>query len=203
MSDEQAIHSSPAHTELAELAISLGATEAATIQSRAIVVKESLAALCKDPGCFNYGLAPSCPPYVSGPAGFRQLMGVHPLAFVYKIDVHAEVLLSPAVADLMRLVQEIGTSVERAALARGHARASAFAGGCCKNLWCGDEPDCRVVDQEGECRYPDQARPSMSGYGVDTSALLRSAGWTLERVDPRTKPTPEAIGTVCGLVLLG
>lgn len=203
MSDQQAIERPSDDSALVDLAVSLGATAAAFIQSREILVRESLAALCEKPGCPNYGLATSCPPHVSGPAGFRELIGQHPRAFVFKIDVHADVLLSPEAADLLRLVQEIGTAVERRALALGRTQARAYAGGCCKKLWCGKASDCRVVDRGGECRFPDKARHSMSGYGVDTSALLRTAGMVLERVDPTTKPAPDSTGTVCGLVLLG
>ncbi len=196
--------------ELLDLARYLGASEAAIIDSAEIVLKDSLAALCFEPRCPNYGLAASCPPHVSGPAGFAKLMVSHPQALVYKIDVDAEVLLSPEVADLMRLIHEIGTSVERRALDLGYARASAYGGGSCKNLFCGEEPDCRVVDQGGACRHPDLARPSMSGFGVDTTALLRSAGQTLRRVNPGAEPaipdaepSTDAMGTVCGVVLLG
>jgi predicted metal-binding protein len=189
--------------ELIDLARYLGASEAAIIESAEIVLKDSLASLCVEPRCPNYGLAASCPPHVSGPAGFRALVGQHPQALVYKIDVDSEVLLSPEVADLMRLIHEIGTSVERRARDLGYARASAFGGGSCKNLFCAQEPDCRVVDQGGDCRHPDLARPSMSGYGVDTTALLRSAGQTLRRVDPDAEPLKGTMGTVCGLVLLG
>jgi predicted metal-binding protein len=189
--------------ELLDLARYLGASEAAIIDSAEIVLKDSLAALCVEPRCPNYGLAASCPPHVSGPAGFRELVGQHPHALVYKIDVDSELLLSPEVADLMRLIHEIGTSVERRARDLGYARASAFGGGSCKNLFCGEEPDCRVVDRGGDCRHPDLARPSMSGFGVDTTALLRSAGQILRRVDPGAEPSTDAIGTVCGVVLLG
>lgn len=203
MSEQQPKAMDDNDTSLVDLAVTLGATAATFIQSREILVKESLAALCEKPRCPNYGLATSCPPHVSGPVGFRALIAQHPQAFVFKIDVHADVLMTPEVADLMRLLQEIGVAVERRALALGRTRARAFAGGCCKKLWCGKASDCRVVDRGGECRFPDQARHSMSGYGVDTSALLRSAGMTLERVDPTKKPALDSTGTVCGLVLLG
>ncbi len=200
---ERSAPSSPVAEELLTLARTLGASEAAIIDSAEIVLKDSLAALCVEPRCPNYGLASSCPPHVSGPTGFGELIAHHPHALVYKIEVDADVLLSPEVADLMRLIHEIGTSVERRALDLAYARASAFGGGSCKNLFCGEEPDCRVVDRGGDCRHPDLARPSMSGFGVDTTALMRSAGWILQRVDPGAKPPTNAMGTVCGLVLLG
>lgn len=199
---ERSTQSSDAANELLALARSLGATEAAIIDSREIVLKDSLAALCVEPRCHNYGLASSCPPHVTGPAGFRRLITQHAQALVYKIDVLSDVLLSPEVAELMIMIHEIGTSVERHARDLGYARASAFGGGSCKKLFCREEPDCRVVDQGGDCRFGDLARPSMSGFGVDTTALMRTAGWILHRVDPGAEQSPGAKGTVCGLVLL-
>lgn len=190
-------------TQLVDLAKTEGATDVAIIPSREIVLKDSLAALCVEPRCPNYGLASSCPPHVGGPAGFRALVARHPQALVFKIDVPSELLLSPEVVELMRLVHHIGTSVERRALALGFGDASAFGGGSCKTLFCGEEPDCAVVDRRQECRHPDRARPSMSGFGVDTTALLRSAGWTLHRLDPGAAQAPDSQGTVCGVVLLG
>jgi len=189
-------------TQLLDLARYLGATEAAIIDSRKIVVTDSLAALCAQPRCPHYGLSATCPPHVTGPAEFRDLVTRHDQALVYKIDVPTALLLSPEVTELMRLVHEIGTSLERKALELGLSRARAFAGGSCKEIFCGGEPDCRVVDRGGDCRHPDLARPSMSGYGVDTTAMLRAAGLTLLRVDPGAEPPPDASGTVCGLVLL-
>lgn len=189
-------------TRLLDLARYLGATEASIIDCRELVVKDSLAALCAQPPCPHYGLAASCPPHVTGPAGFRELLTHHALALVFKIDAPTAILLSPEVTELMRLVHEIGTSLERRALELGHTRANAFAGGSCKKIFCGGEPDCRVVDQGGDCRFGDLARPSMSGFGVDTTAMLRAAGFTLRRVDPGAEPSPDATGTVCGLVLL-
>jgi predicted metal-binding protein len=187
--------------ELLALARHEGATGAALIPSRELVVRDDLAALCAEPRCPNYGTAASCPPHVAGPAGFRELVRCHPLALVYKIDVPAEVLLSPEVVELMRLVHGIGTAVERRASELGYAGARAFGGGSCKQLFCGEEPDCRVVAHGGDCRFPDQARPSLSGFGVDTTAMLRAAGWTLRRVDPGAASDADATGTVCGLVL--
>jgi len=56
---------------LARLACDQGACGAAIIPTAAIVVEDRLADLCRNPGCENYGLSASCPPHVSGPAGFR------------------------------------------------------------------------------------------------------------------------------------
>lgn len=191
------------HAELVDLTKTQGATDASIIPSREIVLKDELAALCVEPRCPNYGLAASCPPHVAGPAGFQELVARHPWALVFKIDVPSKLLLSPEVVELMCLVHDLGTTVERRALELGLGEANAFGGGSCKTLFCHEEPDCAVVDRHEECRHPDRSRPSMSGFGVDTTALLRSAGWTLNRVEPGKEPAPDSQGTVCGLVLLG
>jgi hypothetical protein len=42
----------------------------------------------------------------------------------------------------------------------------------------------------------------MSGYGVDVSQLMRSAGWELKRITRDTSPVEAPFGKVVGLVLV-
>jgi len=101
---------------------------------------------------------------------------------------------------VMRLLHEIVAEIEKKAIQLGFTSSAGFAGGSCKPSFCHDKPNCRVVAKEGECRYPEHARPSMSGYGVNVGKLMESVGW------PNTIFTPEddqeQLSWVAGLILL-
>ena len=185
------------------LARSLGATDATLLSASDIVVKEELARLCREPQCENYGLSPSCPPHVSGPTGFRRLLEQYESALLLKIDVPTEMMLSSQIREIMQLLHEIAAGVEQAARGLGLPDPRAFAGGSCKKLFCRDHATCRVLAESGSCRNPDKARPSMSGFGVDVSHLMKTAGWRMEKVTRDTDPEEVSMGSVAALVLLG
>jgi predicted metal-binding protein len=183
--------------QLMEAARRLGASDVVVFPASVIVVKDELAALCRDPGCESYGKSAGCPPYVSGPGGFKKRLETTDRALFFKIDVPFECMLTDERRDLFILLHEITAGLERAAVAAGYAGSEGFAGGGCKALFCRSHPDCRAI-AAGECRNPDRARPSMSGYGVDVSYLMKQAGWSMSwRSEGST-----SMGTLCGLVLL-
>ena len=187
--------------ELEHLAMSLGATNAAIRSSTDIKVDEKLVSFCKDPRCPNYGLSPSCPPHVSGPDGFRALLEERPHVLVVRIVVPSSVLFSDERREVMAFLHELVAKVELAAIENGFAKSKAYAGGSCKDLFCFDEVDCNVLSGRGDCRNPDRARHSMSGYGVNVSELIKTCGW---KSNIKTKePGDDPMSWVAGIVLLG
>jgi predicted metal-binding protein len=190
-------------SRLAERARLAGATDAAPIDPADIVIEDDLAKLCRQPRCRNYGLSGSCPPHVGGPDTFRQWLKAYRQALAIKIDVPSEILLSEARDEVMQLLHEIAADVEAAAGDMGFPASMAFAGGSCKMLFCGEYPDCRVIDQGGRCRHPKWARPSMSGFGINVSRLMQSAGWQLKRVNHEADAREDATATVGALILIG
>jgi len=224
--------------ELEHLAMSLGATNVAIRSTTDIMVDEKLISFCKDPRCPNYGLSPSCPPHVSGPDGFRELLQdrshvlvirivvpssvlfsderrevmafLHELVakvelaaivLVIRIVVPSSVLFSDERREVMAFLHELVAKVELAAIENGFAKSKAFAGGSCKDLFCFDEVDCNVLSGRGDCRNPDRARHSMSGYGVNVSELIKTCGW---KSNIKTKePGDDPMSWVAGIVLLG
>jgi predicted metal-binding protein len=189
--------------ELTQLACRLGASDAQAISTRHISVDDSLVDLCRESRCENYGLSVHCPPHVSGPSGFRELLKAYEEAVVFKLDMPTEILLSEDRRALFRQLQEIAAAVEQAAVGMGYRRSQAFAGGSCKPLFCQDYAECRVLAGEGECRYPMSARPSMSGFGINVSGLMKAAGWSMDRITRETNPEDVSMGMLCGLVLIG
>jgi predicted metal-binding protein len=187
---------------LIQLARDRGAHDAAIINVKAIGVEDRLADLCRQPGCANYGLAAGCPPHVGGPAQFRQWQKAYHRAILIRIDVPTAILLSEKRRDVFRRLHDIAASIEQTAVDSGFTEARAFAGGSCKELFCADQPTCRVINESGPCRHPDRARPSMSGFGIDVSRLMAAAGWKMNRITRTTKPDAVPTGPITALVLI-
>jgi len=189
--------------DLIQLACRLGASNAKAISTADISVEDELAKLCREPQCENYGSSAGCPPNVSGPSGFRELLKSYKQAVVFKIDVPSEILFSNERAEIFGLLHEIAAAIEHSAVQMGYRNSKAYAGGSCKRIFCQDHPKCRVLHEGGECRNPEHARPSMSGFGINVSKLMQVAGWTMNRSTPETASDKSSMGTVCGLVLIG
>ena len=194
--------STPGIEGLLRLARYMGATDAAVISTDCIFVLDRLAALCLEPRCPGYGMSAGCPPHVSGPAGFRELVKGFHQALVFKIEVPSNILLSAERRDIFRLLHEIAAALELSAVRAGLTRSRAFAGGSCKELFCPDKAECRVT-AGGACRNPDRARPSMSGFGIDVSRLMEGAGWPMNRAVQGGRADNPSTGTVSGLLLIG
>ncbi len=177
-------------------AIRAGATQVALIRAEEILVRDDLARLCRE-GCDYYGQGGSCPPHVAGPDGFRKMMEHFRQALVVRMEVPAENLYSSASRDLFRLLHEVVAAIEKSAGNLEYIRTQAFAGGPCKQIFCLEQPDCSRI-AGGACRFPDIARPSMSGFGIDVAKLSQKAGWgdTLAQ-------SPDGMASLYGLVLIG
>jgi len=106
--------------KLIQLACRSGASGATAISAGDISVEDDLANLCREPRCESYGLATSCPPYVSGPSGFWELLKKFKHAIVIKIDVPLDILLSSERRDVMKLLHEIVAGIEKTAVKTGY-----------------------------------------------------------------------------------
>lgn len=191
----------PVMKKLESLALALAASHAATIAAADICVQDELALICMNGHCENYGVSASCPPFVTGPAGFRSLLKKYRHALVFKIEALIENMLSTEGHEIFKLLHQIAASVEIHAIDQGYTEARAFAGGSCKKLFCRDHQKCRVLSIGDKCRYPHLARPSMSGFGINVKKMLAAAGWDMAdtAIDP---PDPKAMGSASGLVLI-
>ena len=102
----------------------------------------------------------------------------------------------------MQLLHEVAAGVEQKAVEIGYTGSKAFAGGSCKKLFCFDQPDCPVLTGQKDCRYPQSARPSMSGFGIDVARLMHTAGWSAEKASPDQVSDTESMTWVAGLILI-
>jgi predicted metal-binding protein len=179
-----------------------GASEAKIISARDIVVDHHLAEMCREPRCENYGLSKSCPPHVSGPFVFKQVLEKFNQAIFFKIDVPSEVLYSGERREVFQLLHEIASGIETSAVKMGFVDAQAYAGGSCKKIFCHNHGECLALSEKGKCRNPQHARPSMSGFGVDVAKLFKTAEWKMNWTAHDTDSTETPMANVCGLVLI-
>ena len=188
---------------LVQTAIELGATDAAVIASADIAIRKDLADLCNgNPRCEQYGLAPSCPPHVAGPAGFRKWQRSSETAVVVRIDLPTAVMFSDQRREIMQLLHEVAAGVEKKAIEMGYVGSRAFAGGSCLKIFCQEHADCRVLARQKECRHLQSARPSMSGFGIDVARLMQTAGWPAKKADPAHASDAQSLTWVAGLILI-
>ena len=181
----------------------LGATSSTIISSKEIQVKDNLAALCTgEYTCPNYGLAASCPPYVEGPVEFRKWQARSKYSITVKIELPTSVMFSDERQGVMQLLHQIVAAVEQKAIESGFKNSKGFAGGSCKELFCGDQEKCCVVAENKPCRHIEVARPSMSGFGIDVTQLMRSSGWSAPKADNKNSSNKDALSWVAGLVML-
>ena len=187
---------------LLDFALHVGATKVKRLPPESVHVEDRLAAFCEDPKCPFYGQSMSCPPHVAGPAAFRELLQSCRHAIVFRIEIQSSSLHGEDRQEVLRLLHEITASIEIEAKRLGFTESAGFAGGSCKESFCRDQLTCRVIAEQRECRYPDQARPSMSGYGVNVGELMKAAGWSTNLFSSESIDQEEQLAWVAGLVLL-
>jgi predicted metal-binding protein len=180
-----------------------GAIEAALIPVSEIEVSDNLASICRYPGCHNYGASPGCPPNVEGPNAFREWLKEAEKTIFIKIEVPMESLLSFECREIMRLLHEVVADIEQEAVSEGYIKSKGFAGGSCKELFCGTYTDCNVLERKSDCRNPGRPRPSMSGFGVNVTKLKDLAGWNQSGSMTVGQSDKEPLGAVYGLILVG
>jgi len=192
--------------QLADLTLEakrIGATSSAIISSKKIQVKDNLAALCNgEYACPNYGLAASCPPYVKGPVEFRTWQAQSEYSITVRIELPTSVMFSDERNGVMQLLHHIVATVEQKAMEIGFKKSKGFAGGSCKDLFCDDQENCRVIVEGKPCLNNEIARPSMSGYGIDVTQLMKSSGWAAPKAEKPNLSNKDATSWVAGLILL-
>ncbi|MFW6271834.1 MAG: DUF2284 domain-containing protein [Desulfosalsimonas sp.] len=181
---------------------SLGAADAALIPAEKVKVEDSLAEKCTNPKCINYGLSKSCPPNVAGPSVMRKQLESFKWSLFFKIEVPSDVLYSGQGIEVFQLLHETAASIEKCAVEKGFLTARAYAGNSCKKVFCSEYLECRALFENGKCRNPDRARPSMSGFGINVSKLYEAAGWNIKGTTYYNGSQSIRMSSICGLILI-
>jgi predicted metal-binding protein len=186
--------------DLTELAVAMGSDAATLIETVNIRIDPQLAALCLETKCPNYGQSPTCPPNVEGPEWLLEYSRSTPHCIFLKIEMDENAMYSEQRDEIAKLLHFIVVEIEKEAIRKGFTQSKGFAGGSCKNIFCAEHYICEVLEGNGACRNPDSARPSVSGFGINTKHLQEIAGWA-------GKSAQETAGKVqssrYGLVLIG
>jgi len=188
--------------QLQEFALHIGATRVKLLPTDKVCIEDRLASFCLDPKCPHWGQSMSCPPHISGPDGLREILQSCKYVLVLRIEIQSESLHGADRPEVMRLLHEITAEVEKEAIRLGFTKSMGLAGGSCKPSFCHDQLHCRVLEEQGECRHPEHARQSMSGYGVDVGKLMQAAGWSTNLFTTSDENGDEQLSWVAGLVLL-
>lgn len=190
--------------QLTLVATTLGATATAVIPAYHLKIEDRFADLCGTPHrCPSYGLAPGCPPHAMRPVQFREILGRYKHILVFKIDAPVADLVSEQRVIVARNIHRLAAGLEQTALEAGWQQARGMAAGSCKELFCGQDEACVVLESGLPCRHPDLARPSISAVGVDFQALADQIGWPFGPIKSEQTSSEPAMGLMAGLVLLG
>jgi predicted metal-binding protein len=123
-------------------------------------------------------------------------------ALVVQIIVPSLMIYSNESRELGRYLYELVATIEQEAVKMGYSHSIAFAGGSCKQLFCYNHPACQKI-ATGECRYPQIARTSMSGYGINVFEMIGNCGWEVNLNSDGVESETEAMSWIAGLVLVG
>ena len=194
-------------------ALELGASAAEVIPTSYVVVEERVWMKCLVPRCFGIrdGGSPYCPPHTPHPDFMRKVFSQYHWAVLFKRDVEplgdyiptsktrAEEMLSQRGRPkggqrFHEKTWEIVGQLESYAQSEGYDLAMGFSGGNCKFNLC-HGATCGVIEN-GNCRFPLQARPSMEAVGIDVFDLATKVGWDIymiRSVEPELNVIPCAV----------
>ena len=189
--------------ELIQYALGLGASDARLISPEAISVEARLTEMCGDQQCDGYGLTVNCPPHVMKPGEFSRHILRYRQALVFKFDVPTEILLTEERNDIARVVHETAAGIEQAAIKKGYRKSMGLAAGSCKALFCNEYEKCRALTRGKACRFPDLARPSMSGLGINFFELAKALGWPMNKITRHSDPDDIPMSLMAGMALIG
>ncbi|MEN6623274.1 MAG: DUF2284 domain-containing protein [Smithella sp.] len=191
--------------ELINKTLELGASDAGIIPAQSLVIEDQFADMCSSPQyqCPGYGQSPHCPPHAIKPGEFRDILTQYEHVLVFKIDTPTELLLDDRRFDVAKLIHEISAQLEQLAIEKGFTKSRGFAAGSCKMIFCKDHEKCIIFEKNEDCRFPDKARMSISGIGVNFQELSNTAGWHFNKITQDTKPDDVSMGMMAGLVLIG
>lgn len=198
-----------------EKALEFGASAAAVIPASYVLVEERVRMKCLVPRCgaLRDGGTPYCPPHTPELDFMRKVFSQYRWAVVFKRDImNVEDYTATSEAQRRERQTQPGTGggfhekthdivgrLESYVQSEGYDLALGFTGGSCKGNLCHGAP-CAVF-QNGSCRFPLQARPSMEAVGIDVFDLANKVGWDSYMIrgiepDPCTIPYGISAGIV-------
>lgn len=187
--------------QLIKLAKQHGVSDVQLISAESIMVEDRFRLHCEKPKCPGFGQALSCPPHSMTPSEFRELLKTYQTALVFKYDFPIGIFETDERDDAAKLIHETSAALEQHAKTLGFVKAKSFAGGSCKLIFCKEFADCQALGETGVCRFPDLAKVSMSGLGVNFHELSKLLGWQMMK-DEHGAEIKSETAMMAGLVLI-
>lgn len=189
-------------SELLDFAMSLGISDAKVFEVGLIPVENRFRTYCAEPLCPNYNTSVNCPPHSMTPDQFREHVKGFSHALAFKFDMPLEAVRETEMREASLLLHETTATLEHHARSIGFERASGYSSGACKRTLCYEHADCAALQEGGECRHPDKARPSLSGAGVNWYELSKALGWEMREDEDGARNTRSETIMMAGLVFL-
>jgi predicted metal-binding protein len=151
-------------------AIELGATDAVIISPASVVTADWVRMKCLY-GCDGPGYYRCCPPNAPPVDMTRRVLDSYERAVLLRLGPFTG---SDDSGPRDRLLNDAATDLERALFLAGFHKAWTMGSGPCDR--------CEPCLLDEPCKFPERARPSMEGCGVDVFTTVRNAGWKIEVV---------------------
>lgn len=189
-----------------EKAMALGATQAAIVNAKDIIVDERVVLKCQIPRCFGYGTCAHCPPHTMKPGELRQLLEGYRWAVFFIVDVPSGIIVRDKATIKEReaayqKIFHIVNDIESMAFYDGHYLSFGLAAGSCRHTFCSAQESCQALEGK-RCRISLRSRPSMEAVGIDVYKMVAQSGWDIYPIGSGAKPEEIPKGTLAGIVIV-
>jgi len=189
-----------------EKAMALGATQAAIVKAKDIIVDERVVLKCQIPRCFGYGTCAHCPPHTMKPGELRQLLEGYRWAVFFIVDVPSGIIVRDKATIKEReaayqKIFHIVNDIESMAFYDGHYLSFGLAAGSCRHTFCSAQESCQALEGK-RCRISLRSRPSMEAVGIDVYKMVAQSGWDIYPIGSGAKPEEIPKGTLAGIVIV-
>ena len=182
--------------DLCKKALDLGATRAAPISPKDVIIDLRVRLKCQVPRCRSYGENLTCPPNCLSVEEFKEFLECYEQGVFIQLDYQIPKKTKSKIEDTDSLAKlyldkqylnnqnkntqkgkeslnDIITNVESEAFSSGYYFATGFVGGGCSK--------CETCVGPGNpCRFPFYARPSLEAVGIDVFKTAERVGFKLE-----------------------
>ena len=146
---------------LKDRACKLGATDSKVIDVKTIKTAAWVRYKCQF-GCSGFGETLTCPPNSPAPDQTQKILdSFHKAILIHCHNSHAD-------------ISDIVAEIEKEAFLAGYYKALGMSAGPCRL--------CDRCNLKGECRHPEDARPSMEACGIDVFSTARNNGYQIDTV---------------------
>ncbi|MFW6176493.1 MAG: DUF2284 domain-containing protein [Thermoplasmatota archaeon] len=157
--------------------------------------------------CEEYNTNMNCPPHVFSIEQTKRLINNYLFAILLNFKVPSDIIAGELSEEQAKELRKYGVKryqiigkLEREAFDDGYPLSLGFAGGPCSTYLCPNQ-DCQALE-EGKCRHPLLARPSMEAMGMDVYRLAAEVGWDIYPIGGHTNPDEIPHGTFVGIVFI-